>query len=123
MTKHSRAERERRAAETIRVKEIEAAWLGSLAPDTAKAFTTAVAAARARGPVEPPPPMAPGTAAATATPGTRAEAVEGRANQELPRLPRLIASHDGAACVDGPRAPDRARSVGPHARGGRAGCR
>ena len=89
MTKHSRAERERRAAETIRVKEIEAAWLGSLAPDAAKAFTTAVAAARARGPVEPPPPMAPGTAAATAATRTRAEALEGRANQVLARLPRL----------------------------------
>ena len=48
MTKHSRAERERRAAETVRVKEIEAAWLGSLPPDAAKAFNTAVAAARAR---------------------------------------------------------------------------
>ncbi len=69
MTKHSRAERERRAAETIRVKEIEAAWLGSLAPDTAKAFATAVQAARARGPVEPPPPMAPGTPPRPPRPG------------------------------------------------------
>ncbi|MEA2612885.1 MAG: hypothetical protein QOI52_844 [Chloroflexota bacterium] len=69
MTKHSRAERERRAAETVRVKEIEAAWLGSLAPDTARAFTTAVQAARARGPREPAPPMAPGTAPRPPRPG------------------------------------------------------
>ena len=64
MTKHSRAERERRAAETIRVKEIEAAWLGSLAPDAAKAFTTAVAAARAL-----PRPAAVGLGAAAAATG------------------------------------------------------
>jgi hypothetical protein len=69
MTKHSRAERERRAAETIRVKEIEAAWLGSLAPDAAKAFNTAVQAARARPPHEPPAPMAPGTAPRPPRPG------------------------------------------------------
>jgi hypothetical protein len=69
MTKHSRAERDRRAAETARVKEIEAAWLGSLAPDVAKSFQTSVAAARARGPVEPPPPMAPGTAPRPPRPG------------------------------------------------------
>jgi hypothetical protein len=69
MTKHSRAERERRAAETVRVKEIEAAWLGSLPPDAAKAFSTAVAAARARPPAEPPAPMAPGTAPRPPRPG------------------------------------------------------
>ena len=89
MTKHSRAERERRAAETVRVKEIEAAWLGSLPPDTAKAFATAVAAARARPPAEPPAPMAPGTAPRPPRPGPRAEALEGRTNQILARVPRL----------------------------------
>ena len=31
MTKHSRRERERRAAETLRVREIETAWLGGSA--------------------------------------------------------------------------------------------
>jgi hypothetical protein len=69
MSKHSRSERERRAAETARVKEIEAAWMGSLAPATAKAFTAAVEAARARGPQPPPPPMAPGTAPRPPRPG------------------------------------------------------
>lgn len=69
MTKHSRSERERRTAETLRVKEIEAAWLGSLAPDTAKAFTTAVQAARSRPPQGPPEPMAPGTAPRPPRPG------------------------------------------------------
>ena len=80
MTKHSRAERERRAAETVRVKEIEAAWLGSLPPDAAKAFNTAVAAARARPPAEPPAPMAPGTAPAPAA-RTRTEALQGRTHE------------------------------------------
>ncbi len=69
MTKHSRSERERRANETIRVKEIEAAWLGSLTPEVAKSFNTAVAAARARGPLPPPEPMAPGTAPKPPRPG------------------------------------------------------
>jgi hypothetical protein len=69
MAKHSRAERERRSAETARIKEIEAAWLGSLPPDTAKAFTTAVEAARARPPQPPPAPMAPGTPPRPPRPG------------------------------------------------------
>ena len=50
MAKHSRAERERRSAETLRVKEIEAAWLSSLAPETARAFTSAVQASSPRSP-------------------------------------------------------------------------
>ncbi len=62
MTKHSKFENERRAAETTRVKEIEAAWLGSLPADTASAFRNAVEAARTRPPQEPAPNMAPGTA-------------------------------------------------------------
>jgi len=69
MAKHSKFENARRAAETTRVKEIEAAWLGSLPPDTAKAFATAVQAARARPPAEPPAPMAPGTAPRPPRPG------------------------------------------------------
>jgi hypothetical protein len=69
MTKHSRAERERRAAQTVRVKEIEAAWLGSLTPEIAKSFTTAVQAARSRPPQAPPEPMAPGTAPRPPRPG------------------------------------------------------
>jgi hypothetical protein len=61
MTKHSRHERERRAADTERVKEIEAAWFASLPAATAAAFTREVEAAKARGPLPPRPDMAPGT--------------------------------------------------------------
>lgn len=69
MTKHARSERERRAAETARIKEIEAAWMGSLTPAVAKAFSEDVARARARGPQPPPEPMAPGTAPRPPRPG------------------------------------------------------
>jgi hypothetical protein len=62
VTKHSKFENERRAAETTRVKEIEAAWLGSLPSAEEKAFRAAVEAARARPPQPPAPNMAPGTA-------------------------------------------------------------
>jgi hypothetical protein len=50
VARHSRYERERRQAETERVKQIEAAWMGSLPTATAKAFAESVAAPRARGP-------------------------------------------------------------------------
>jgi hypothetical protein len=69
MTKHARYERERRAAQTARIKEIEAAWIGSLQPAIAQAFTAGVTAARARGPLPPPAPMAPGTAPRPPRPG------------------------------------------------------
>ena len=62
MTKHSKYEREQRAAETERTKQIAAAWYASMPADTAKQFTREVEAARARGPLPPPPDMAPGTA-------------------------------------------------------------
>lgn len=61
MAKHSKAERERRAAQTARVAEIEAAWMGSVPVAAGKAFTIAVEAARARGPEPRRPDMAPGT--------------------------------------------------------------
>jgi hypothetical protein len=61
LAKHSRFESERRAAETERMKEIEAAWMGGLPKATAEAFTVAVEAARARPPEPPPPNMPPGT--------------------------------------------------------------
>jgi hypothetical protein len=61
MAKHSKFESERRAAETARMKEIEAAWTGSLPKPVAEEFAAAVAAARARPPAGPPPNMAPGT--------------------------------------------------------------
>jgi hypothetical protein len=69
MAKHSRRERERRSAETERVKQVEAAWLGSLPPATAKAFALSVEAARARGPEAPRPDMAPGTPPRPPRPG------------------------------------------------------
>lgn len=69
MTKHSKRERERRAEETERVRQIEAAWMGSVPPATAKAFALGVEAARARGPQERPPDMAPGTAPRPPRPG------------------------------------------------------
>ena len=61
MAKHSKAERERRVAESARVAEIEAAWMGSVPTATVKAFTQAVEAARTRAPQERRPDMAPGT--------------------------------------------------------------
>ena len=61
MAKHSKFENERRAAETVRTKEIEAASFGSLSKPTAEAFTLAVATARARPPQGPFPNMPPGT--------------------------------------------------------------
>ena len=69
MARHSKHERERRAEETERVKQIEAAWLGSLPSAAAKAFAESVAAARARGPQEKRPDMAPGTAPRPPRPG------------------------------------------------------
>src|SRR5882672_6314158 len=59
MTKHSKRERERRAEETQRVREIESAWAGSVPPATAKAFAMEVEAALARGPEVRRPDMAP----------------------------------------------------------------
>ena len=69
MTKHSKFESAQRAAETERLKEIEAAWMGSLPTATAKAFAESVAVARARGPEEKRPDMAPGTAPRPPRPG------------------------------------------------------
>jgi hypothetical protein len=61
MTKRSKFEQAQRAAQGARVKEIEAAWLGSLPSDQAKAFAAAVEVARNRPPAGPPVNMAPGT--------------------------------------------------------------
>ena len=69
MTKHSKAERERRAKESARVAEIEVAWMGSVPTATVKAFTASVEAARARGPEPRRPDMAPGTAPNPPRPG------------------------------------------------------
>jgi hypothetical protein len=61
MTKHSRFESAQRSAETARMKEIEAAWMGSIPAADAQSFRDAVAAARARPPQAPPPNQPPGT--------------------------------------------------------------
>ena len=61
MTKHSKREREQRTRETTRVKEIEAAWTASTPAAVQREFAAGVEAARARGPEERRPDMAPGT--------------------------------------------------------------
>ena len=69
MTKHSRHEREQRAADAERMKEVQAAWFASLPAATAEAFTREVEAAWARGPLPPPPDQPPGTAPNPPRPG------------------------------------------------------
>jgi hypothetical protein len=69
MAKHSKHERERRAAETTRVKEIESAWLGSLPSAQQAAFADAVRVARERPPEPKAPDMAPGTLPRPPRPG------------------------------------------------------
>ena len=69
MAKHSKAERERRKNENEAVARIEAAWVASVPPAQAKEFAKSVAEARARGPQERPPDMAPGTAPKPPRPG------------------------------------------------------
>jgi hypothetical protein len=69
LARHSKFERERRSAETERVKQIEAAWMGSLPTAAAKAFAESVAVARARRPEAKRPDMAPGTAPRPPRPG------------------------------------------------------
>jgi hypothetical protein len=61
MTKHSPYERAQRAAETERMKQIEAAWYAAIPVDAARAFERDVEAARERGPLAPPPNQPPGT--------------------------------------------------------------
>ena len=67
--KHSRYERARRAHETELTRQIQDAWYASVPRDTMVAFTQEVDAARARGPLQPPPDMAPGTAPNPPRPG------------------------------------------------------
>jgi hypothetical protein len=69
MTKHSKFERERRAAQTARVQEIERAWQGSLPAQVAAEFAATVRAAKERGPIARQPDMAPGTAPRPPRPG------------------------------------------------------
>jgi len=69
MTKRSKHERAKRTAETERVRQIEAAWAGSVPPAVAVAFAAGVEAARERGPEPRRPDMAPGTAPRPPRPG------------------------------------------------------
>lgn len=69
MTKHSKAERERREQESVRIAEIQHAWAGSIPAPVAAKFAQDVEAARARGPQPPRPDMAPGTAPRPPRPG------------------------------------------------------
>ena len=69
MAKHSKAERARREQEHEAVQRIESAWQASVPPDRAREFAKAVEEARARGPLEKPPDMAPGTAPRPPRPG------------------------------------------------------
>jgi hypothetical protein len=69
MTKRSGFERQRRAAETERLAQIDRAWRDRMPADVAAQFDQQVAAARARGPLPPPPDMAPGTAPNPPRPG------------------------------------------------------
>jgi hypothetical protein len=81
MGKHSRFERAKRAEETERAREIQAAWFASLPTDVAKAFTRDVEAARARGPLPPPPDMAPGTPPRPPRPGHEPKPTEERGSR------------------------------------------
>ena len=69
MAKGGKTERARRVAQNEAVSRIEAAWQASVPPARAKEFAAAVAEARARGPVPPPPDMAPGTRPNPPAPG------------------------------------------------------
>jgi hypothetical protein len=62
MAKHSRHERDARSQQTETVKQLQASWIAAVPADVMKAHIRAVEAAHARGPLEPPPLQAPGTA-------------------------------------------------------------
>jgi hypothetical protein len=68
MSKHSARMRERRAAQTERMREIQGAWMRSLPAEAAEAFARSVQIARAR-PPEARPDMAPGTPPRPPRPG------------------------------------------------------
>jgi hypothetical protein len=69
MAKHSAFERARRVANRERVAEIERAWRGSIPADVAAQFDAQVKASQERGPLPPPPDMAPGTPPRPPRPG------------------------------------------------------
>lgn len=74
MTKRSADRKARKAAEQARMVEVERAWRGSIPADVAAAFDAQVRAAKARGPLPPPPDMAPGTRPNPPRPGREPKA-------------------------------------------------
>lgn len=80
MTKHSKAERERRAAESERMVEIGRAWTASIPAPVAAEFAKEVAVAQARV-YEKQPDMAPGTLPNPPRPGREPKPVK----EENPR--------------------------------------
>lgn len=69
MTKRSAYERERRSGANARVVEVERAWRASLPDDVAAKFDAQIRVAKERGPLPPPPDMAPGTPPRPPRPG------------------------------------------------------
>lgn len=69
MTKQSQFERAQRAAETDRMRQVEAAWVAAIPKAALEAFNAEVAAVHARGPMPKQPDMAPGTAPNPPRPG------------------------------------------------------
>ena len=69
MTKRSEFERAKRQESNARVAELERAWRAALPSDVAGEFDARVRAAKARGPLPPPPDMAPGTPPRPPRPG------------------------------------------------------
>jgi len=69
MTKRSAFNRAKKAAEQERMVEVERAWRGSIPPDVAAAFDAQIRAVKERGPLPPPPDMAPGTPPRPPRPG------------------------------------------------------
>ena len=80
MTKHSKLERERRAAESERMVEIGRAWTASIPASVAAEFAKEVAVAQTRV-YERPADMAPGTLPNTPRPGREPKPVR----EENPR--------------------------------------
>lgn len=69
MSRYSAQKKERQKAQNDRLVEIERAWRGSIPPDVAASFDAQIRAAKARGPLPPPPDMAPGTPPRPPRPG------------------------------------------------------
>ena len=82
MAKHSKYEREMRAQQAEKVRQLESAWVAALPADGMKAHTRDVDAARARGPLPPPPNQAPGTLPHPPRPGREPKPVK---DDERPR--------------------------------------